>query len=229
LNCFGAASMFIFAVAGQTIFLEMNAEMKEPARFKSSLNLAYAVMGVMYYIVCAAVFGTCGQYAPADKITTLVKRGPVLRVVAILMLIHMIISYTITCTVWVRCVFVNSGFTGGVEKSLKGRLMWFGLSSVVLVLTAFVANAVPSFNLIASFITDVGICPLCFLLPCSMFLALNSRYPSDHPSKAGPAVVAGCWFILVLFTLQMCVGGVVDFIKIVTNPDSLKCNNLWDK
>jgi len=224
---FGAASMFIFAFAGQTIFLEMNAEMKEPLKFQRALNIAYAIMGAMYYAVSSAVFGACGAYSPSDKLTTLVPRGPVLRFVAIMMLIHMIISYTISCTVFVRSVFVNTGYTAGVEDSIKGRLMWFTLSSVVLVLTAFFANAVPSFNLIVALVTDLLICPLCFLLPCGMFLTMNRKFPADHPLKAGPLVQAACWFVLVLFSIQMVVGGGVDLVKIFTNPDALSCNPQW--
>merc|ERR1712070_854887 len=165
---FSAFSMLIFAFAGQTIFLEMNAEMKEPKHFTRSLNLGFAVMMTLYYAVCAGAYGHCGEHTPTDKITTLVERGPALRVVGLMMLVHMVISYNISSTVMMRSMFVNTGFTIGVEHSVKGRLAWFVASTSTLVGCALVANLIPDFVDICGLVVDIGICPLCFILPCSL-------------------------------------------------------------
>merc|ERR1719329_896926 len=181
----------------------------------------------MYYAVSASVLGVCGEHSPMDKLTTLVPRGPWLKVIGMLMLIHMIISYTISSTVLTRAIFVNTGYSIGVERSIVGRAAWFAASSIILVLTAVMANSIPDFNHLVALVTDIGICPLCFILPCALFLSMDAKRPAEHPEKAGLPLKAACYFTMGLFTAQMVLGGGVDIVAIINSKDSLACNSMW--
>merc|ERR1711937_780842 len=109
--------------------------MGEPKDFPRSLNLGYAIMLSLYFLVSGTTYAHCGKHTPGGKLTDLVvgTRGGWNHVVGLFMLIHMIISYNISSTVLTRTFFVNTGLTVGVESSMKGRFAWFLVSTGIMI------------------------------------------------------------------------------------------------
>merc|ERR1711862_539661 len=143
------------------------------------------------------------------------------------MLIHMIISYNISSTVLTRTVFVNTGLTIGVEPSVKGRFAWFLVSTGIMLCCALCANLIPDFGNMVDLISDTFICPLCFILPAGLYLSMDSHRPDDHAEKASIIFKAACWFVMLLFAVQMCLGGFYD-IKALGDPSSgPECGRLY--
>jgi len=225
-NLNGAWANFIFAFAGQTIFFEMNAEMKEPRHFPRSLWLAYSVMLGCYLFVCLTVYSACGSKVTKEELFLLIPKGHILRIIGMLMLVHMIVSYTISATVLTRTIFVRSGFTVGVEQSSRGRIVWFGGSLSLLICCAIFANLMPSFSALNALITDAFLCPNCFVLPIAIFLTMDGKRANDDPKKASmPLKVVSC-VVAAFFLFEMVEGGYFDVMNVMHNPKFFTCSPL---
>jgi len=214
---FGAFSQFTFAFAGQSIFLEMNAEMKEPRDFMKSVNLSYTIMILMYGTVCVAVYSACGDHSPLGKLTAIVPEGRSLRLVGIVMLIHMLISYTLSSTILTRHIFITTGWTKGIEESISGRLVWNVVALSIMAVSLVMAIEVPTFNNLTTLVNDIGICPLCFIFPCFMYYALGNTNTLMNVS---------CGLCIAFMVLQVICGSIQDTYDIITDASAGSCNQL---
>ena len=93
----------MFAYAGQSIYLELLSEMAEPKDFtKAQLASGPFLVGT-YTIVASAGFGYRGDRTPTYLLDVLPFAA--IRFVAnLFMFIHMLISYSITSTVFCRSI-----------------------------------------------------------------------------------------------------------------------------
>jgi len=89
-----AMSSFIFAYCGQCIMLEMQAEMKQLSEFPKSVNLSFGMLFTVYCLVPMVTFSKCGLKAPGELLTV-VSDGPIKFVVGLLMVVHLVVTYTI--------------------------------------------------------------------------------------------------------------------------------------
>eukprot|EP00941_MAST-03F_sp_MAST-3F-sp1_P006294 g6294.t1 len=96
-----ALSSFVFAMAGQKIYLEMMAEMRDPDDFPKALYAATPVMFMTYAIVCVLGYSLRGDASPL-YLMDVIPFGFGKTVANLLMLIHMMISYTLNQQVLCR-------------------------------------------------------------------------------------------------------------------------------
>jgi len=59
-----AACSFIFAYAGQSIMLEMQAEMKQPNDFPKAVGFSFSTLLVAYILVTVISYWQCGASTP---------------------------------------------------------------------------------------------------------------------------------------------------------------------
>ena len=166
---FNSLSGFAFAYAGQSIYLEMMAEMKRPTLFSKALLIGAPSILLLYSITAIAQYALTGQYARPFLIDS-VPDGPLKVVVSISLLIHMLISYNITNQVVTRALHLRFFPRTVNGSSMASRMHWFLLSGCLLVSSWIIANAVPFFDNLTGIIGALLLAPISFIIPCLFYL-----------------------------------------------------------
>ena len=92
---YGALGSFIFAYQGQSIFLEIMREMRQPDHFPRALLSANGLMMACYTIISAVAYGTHGA-SVAAFLPDALGEGWVRSVVGVLLAFHTAVSYLLT-------------------------------------------------------------------------------------------------------------------------------------
>lgn len=214
----GAFSGFFFAYSAQQVFLEMQAEMIEPAHFPRTLHVALLGMLTIYLGIALITYAKCHGHTP-DYLLNVVPEGPWMRVTGVLMLAHMLVSYTISQQVFTRGLFCVSGCMAGLERGVKGRVLWFLATTALAGSTTLIANSIPKFDHLVDLVGALLVVPLCFILPVIFFMACwyraSGRAFVGISSGCGLKMV--CWMVLVVATL-LWVLGTYSGVTLITKP-----------
>lgn len=171
LNMNAAICAFIFAYAGQSIMLEMQAEMRNAADFPKSVFGSFGTLFIVYIVVPAVAFSTCGSKTPGELMDVLVP-GPRRVVVGVLMVVHLIVTYTILQQVLTRatCMYF---VPRALEFNVGARVRWLAVSTSYMLLAYVVANSVPLFEDIVNVTGGALSTQAAFTIPGILFLALQ--------------------------------------------------------
>jgi len=218
MTCVGAFSGFFFAYSAQQLFLEMQAEMREPRHFPRTLHVALLGMLAVYLGITLITYTTCHADTP-DYLLNVVPQGPWLRVVGVLMLLHMLVSYTISQQVFTRGLFCVSGCMAGLEMGVKGRLLWFLATTALAGSTMVVANGIPKFDHLVDLIGALLVVPLCFILPVIFFVAhlYRGSERAFTGGNSGHVLQMVCWAVLIVAAFLWLVG-TYSVVKDIANP-----------
>jgi len=196
---FNALSGFVFAFSGQQIFLEIQAEMCQPKDFTKSLNVAFGLLSVAYALVAVGAYGRCGDHTPTYLLDVLPHGGST-RIAAVLMLIHIVVSYTISSQVLTRAILLICGGTAGLEPGIRGRGIWFCLTTSIAILAMVLSNAIPLFDDFVAIIGALLSSNLAFVFPTALFLV--------YGRKVGVGRIARCTcFVVMVLGAVFCVCG----------------------
>jgi amino acid permease len=171
-----ALSAFTFAFAGNTIYLEMMAEMKEPRDFAKSLNLALPCLLVVYMIVGLGAYAKCGDNTPSYLLDALEEGNIIKRIVSFLLFVHVVTSYIINQQVLCRGVHLFLAPSKAVVKDRRqtgfyaATLQWFVITTGAMAVALALALSIPTFEDIVSLIGAALATPLCFVFPAVCFL-----------------------------------------------------------
>ena len=181
----------IFAYAGQTIYPEMIAEMEHPQDFPKALCVSTPYLLSVYTIVGCTAYYYYGAAAP-DYLMDILSYNWTRTFGGVMMMIHMIISYTITQQVVTRAVhrLVWRETINALDRKdplfWKGTCHWFTISTLHLVAAYVVANSIPIFSQLNGLIGAVLSPFLSFVIPCVEINILrrvraeSSRRPPRH-------------------------------------------------
>ena len=176
-----ALSTLVFAFMGQSLYLEIMSEMKDPTReFPIAINAAMPFMLAIYGGVGGTVYYFKGDSPKHEEdlsylLNVLNGRGTAVIVVAnSLMLIHMLVCYTITQQVLSRSIHVAALPDTADAKGKKATLHWFFITSSVMFFAWFMANAIPFFSQLTGIIGAIAGAPIALILP-PMFYAVSLR------------------------------------------------------
>jgi len=161
---------FIFAYTGQSIMLEMQVEMKRPADFPKAVISSFSVLLIIYVLVCAVSYSKCGPKTPGELLTVLPKSG-ITSVAGVLMVLHLLVTYTILQQVLVRAICVYF-VPRAVLPGRKGHVQWFFVSATVICLSWVLANVIPYFSDIVNITGGLLSTQCAFTVPCTLYLAL---------------------------------------------------------
>mmetsp|Transcript_25384 Transcript_25384/g.84855 ORF Transcript_25384/g.84855 Transcript_25384/m.84855 type:complete len:325 (+) Transcript_25384:184-1158(+) len=191
---------FIFAFSGQSIMLEMQAEMRQPRDFPKAVQLSFSTLFTVYTLVVVLSYHTCGRGTPGELLQVVPPGGWSIAV-GVLMIIHMTVTYTILQQVLTRacCLFLVPGALG---QGPSARAKWFVVSTVLMALAYVVANSVPLFTDIVNLTGGLLSTQCAFTLPALLYLSLRFRLPNLAGNPLGPraqrACVAGAYVSLFL-------------------------------
>lgn len=212
---FGAFSSLLFAFAGQSIFLEMMAEMRDPSEFSKALHVAIPGLLVLYTGVGVAAYSACGDNTPSYLLDALPIGSTIKRVVGGLLFLHTLVSYIINQQVLTRGLHLMLDRTHAVilKRSdpgyLRSRAGWFAISTTSLCLAFILATGVSSFEAMVQIIGAAFATPLCFILPIACLLSAPKDFP-ELKRRTTETVLAG---ILLVFAIAQTVIGTVAAIR----------------
>ena len=167
-----ALSTLVFAFMGQSLYLEIMSEMKDPTReFPIAINVAMPFMLAMYAGVGGTVYYFKGDNPEKSEdlsylLNVLDGHGIGIIIAAnILMLIHMLVCYTITQQVLSRSIHVATLPETADATDYRASLHWFGITSAVMLFAWFMANAIPFFSQLTGIIGAIVGSPIALVLP----------------------------------------------------------------
>lgn len=185
-----AACAFIFAYSGQAIMLEMQAEMKAPKDFPKAVLSSFSSLLMVYILVAVAAFYVCGAATPGELLDVLPKT-PRQSAVGILMVIHLIVTYTILQQVLTRaiCLFF---WPMALADGLKSRAAWFIVSTGIMGFAYVVASSIPLFSDIVNITGGLLSTQVGLTFPALLYLALQRRCPELVLGGWRGSVASGC-------------------------------------
>jgi len=174
-NFYGSFSTFIFAWAGQKIYLEIMSEMKKPSDFPKSLYTSYPVIFILYACVVTVSYAYQGRETPGYILEMLNYSGTK-SFANLMMFLHMQISFTLNIQVSSRAIHrrYDRDLANCIDTSnprfWKAQSQWFVITSILMFCTYTLSNLIPFFD---DFVELVGsmLSPfLAFLFPCVFYL-----------------------------------------------------------
>lgn len=206
----GAISKFIFAFSGQQIYLEMQAEMKEPEKFTKSMNFAFPILGSVYLGLALVSVVCCGDHTPSYILDALGYDWT--RTVAnVLMCAHMIVSYTISQNVLSRAV-ARFAIPHALTPGASGHITWFMLSTFLMFIGYICANLIPLFDDFVGLMGSLLSTQMSFSIPPALYLGARHHYGNMVPEKFDKFMLPMsifCLAVAAFFTIT----GTIDAMK----------------
>lgn len=197
-----AVSAQFFALAGTASFFTIHAEMREPAKWRTSLFLGQSFICLNYIVVAAVVYGRVGQYIASPALGS---AGKVIEKVAYgVALPALFFSAVFQVHVSAKYLFVRLlRDTRHLQTGTKRHWITWTLSNLLVVAVGFVASqAIPIYNDLLGLIGALFGTSLCLVLPSLMYLF---DLALEQARAAEPALHASAirfkvhrWLLLVL-------------------------------
>lgn len=142
VEVYGSTASFIFAYQGQSVFLEIMREMKNPQEFPKAVSAATGVMMFTYLLIITLSYLAKGEDIPdfaPDAVTDPIFR----RVVGVLVAFNLFSSYLLTNVP--LALAIHEAVAPGTAREFsgwKGRVHWFMITGILLGFSFIVAKCV---------------------------------------------------------------------------------------
>eukprot|EP00927_Polykrikos_kofoidii_P018097 TRINITY_DN1831_c0_g1_i1.p1 TRINITY_DN1831_c0_g1~~TRINITY_DN1831_c0_g1_i1.p1 ORF type:complete len:474 (-),score=37.18 TRINITY_DN1831_c0_g1_i1:130-1551(-) len=220
-SSFVALSSFSLACAGQSVYLEMMSEMRDPDKFAWSLHAVIPGLILIYGLTGTATYGMCGDSTPQMMTDVVPDKTWMKGVVALLVFLHTVVSYTINQQVLARSLHaLISPDRARVQKRSEdgywtARLQWFAITiSQQLVALGFAMGA-NDFDRIVTLVSALFVGPLSFLLPIGCLLGVP-RNLLDSVFRRTKTEELIAWSLLALmtaYTVLTIITAIIPFTK----------------
>jgi hypothetical protein len=225
---FGSLTNIVYSYCGQWMYFELMDTMEVPREFPHAFCISGPVMVMSYLMVAIVGYLLTGG---GGSLIDHVDKGPVLSVVAAMLLVHVLIVYVIKSVVLAR--YLHGIFSpGDIHKGSKTSYLKHGcFGSAMLAFSYLVANAVPFFNELVGLIGGFLGGPINFLFPIALFLVARGRkatmrntVPENEPSncylawltfRTLPLWEKGLIIAISVFVVMTMVIGVTDEIQAI--------------
>uniref|UniRef100_A0A7S4DVL7 Amino acid transporter transmembrane domain-containing protein n=1 Tax=Lotharella globosa TaxID=91324 RepID=A0A7S4DVL7_9EUKA len=170
LDAYNPVSSFVFAYQGQSIFLEIMAEMKEPGKWPQSVYLSHTIMGTSYAITALVGYYFKGSDVPAF-LPDGIENGPGKIVVNLLVAYHVLVAYIINNVT--LCDMLKRRYFTGAETPLYKHV---SLGCALLLAAYLLTNIIPFFEDMVNIIGAMCGSPMMIgLPPLFYFFALRAK------------------------------------------------------
>lgn len=219
LSVAGSISKFIFAFSGQKIFLEMQAEMKEPELFVRSMHVALPILASVFMLIAVTSLLRCGDHTPGYILDALEYNWS--RTLAnVLMFAHLVVSYTISQQVLARAVALRA-LPRALGVGSASRATWFMLTTVQMVLGWTMANLVPLFGDFVSLMGSLLSTQMSFTFPTVLYLGARYRYGPMVPGALDQLMIGLSFVCLLVAAFFTAVGTISAVQHIITDAKSI--------
>lgn len=224
-----AVSLFAFAYSGQFLYIEMMAEMREPAKFPAVFGYTGPYQVGMYGAMAATSYAYLGAGVPGFLVAIL-PFGPLMRAVSALLLAHVVITYLVKVTVLARALHLALWPACVNENSAASRLQWLLCTFLIMLAAWVLANSIPIFEDLSGLLGATIAPPIVFNVPCLVFVAARHERRLDMRWWE----VGGVYFTHA-FGLMLLVFGtyanVSDIVAAAGTPVggamSCRCDGMW--
>jgi amino acid permease len=169
LRKFSALGSIGFAVGSQKLFLNIRHELVDRQRAPQSLALSLSSFGTFYVILVLLA----GPNPPAFLLDAIPVGTLSKRIAGLLLYAHIVVSYAINSQA--LCSSLDRAYWRLLEQSPTIR--WMMWTVLIAVLSYTVANAIPFFSDLVSFIGAITSVPLTLLLPAVFWRKRNGLAP----------------------------------------------------
>jgi len=172
-----ALSSFCFAYQGQSIYLELMSEMKEPRHFPRAINVAYGIMCFFYgFTVWVTYYGISSSSDIPGFLPDILPLNSFSRsVVGALVVLHIAVSYVIAgqpLHKWLHeTIFVSSSEPEEGAESKSRRTTWFYVTFGYLIFGWVLSNCIPFFADVQALIGSLFGAPIMFAWPVIFVVA----------------------------------------------------------
>ena len=179
MSAWNAFSSIIFAFQGQSCFLEMMGEQKEPRQFPKSLALSQTIMTGVYLFTPLVAYSYVGQNVENFSVSSMPKNA--LRIATgVLIIYHILVAYLVTGVplyTRIREFFSpKTLYAKGLKPALIHLAVTFGVISTGFV----IANLIPYFQDMQNIISCFCGAPIIFFFP-SYFYWKAAQRAGDWP------------------------------------------------
>jgi len=173
LTALGAATNVVYSYAGQWMYFEIMDTMEKPSQFPR----AFAVTGPIMVSIYLTVALTCHYFGIGrGDIVESMPRGPVMRLTATMLFMHVLIVYLIKSVVLQQFCHALFSPADANKRSVLAYTKHGSFGLAMLVFGFLVANAVPFFSQLLGLIGGFLGGPINFLFPIYMYLAAVGRH-----------------------------------------------------
>ncbi|KAL1520143.1 hypothetical protein AB1Y20_023615 [Prymnesium parvum] len=224
LDVYRNTGSFIFAYQGQSMFLEIIREMRQPRHFPRSVFFANMITMTVYTSTVVLAYASKGtqvnQFLP-----DMLDDSPVNNIARMLLFFHVLIAYLITGQPLHRSYHLIVSSSTANDPGRRGAWHWFLITSAQLIAGVLVANAVPFFEAVQGLLGSMTGAPIVFGWPAFFFL--RGSYLHGRKVAAGHWLVCGVYLcvFLPLFTVLGTINSMTDIVQqISTSGPPFSCN-----
>lgn len=210
-------SAFVFAYQGQSIYMELMAEMKNPNEFPKSCNVAYTIMAFMYCMTVTIAYGMEGEEVPGF-LPNILDDGAAKTCVGILVCLHIMVSYVIAgqpLHMYMHAVFFPKTMN---QITTRGKIDWFIITGGYIVFGFIIGNLIPFFADVQALIGALFGAPIIFGWPALFFFMLHRKKSDSWKQTIGSMGMfhfAICSLFLFVLMPLFCILGTVGAIKLI--------------
>ena len=169
LDLYGGFSKIIFAYQGQSLFCEIMREMRDARQFTLSVTSANSLMMVVYLLVNIVANIARGRDVPGFLPAAMSDSWPRSLVCAFVAYITGC-SYIITGQPLHRTILLSVAPQAARNGGFRCRVVWFFITSSMLLLSYLIANAIPFFADFQNLLGALTGAPIVFAWPALFFL-----------------------------------------------------------
>ncbi|PYH48964.1 amino acid transporter [Aspergillus saccharolyticus JOP 1030-1] len=189
---FLAVSNILFAYVGHASFFGFVSEMEHPREFPKSIAVLQVIDTSLYIVSAVVIYRYVGVDVASPALSS---AGPVMKKVAYgLALPTVLIAGIVNGHVAAKYVYVRlfRGTNHMHETTFLSRGSWVAIALVLWVLSWVIAESIPIFNDLLSFITALLGCWFAFGFPAIFWFVLNKGQWFSSPWKIFLSVINLC-------------------------------------
>mmetsp|Transcript_17351 Transcript_17351/g.28005 ORF Transcript_17351/g.28005 Transcript_17351/m.28005 type:complete len:486 (-) Transcript_17351:198-1655(-) len=217
---FNGISKVTFAYLGAYIYLEIMSEMQQPGDFPKAFIISAPFQYGMYIFVGSVGYLYNGEVTSdiiLKEVSPVTNPGT-FRAAAILLALHLVISYCIKGICLCRSIHAKISPETVNDFSRRGRIIWMALSLSILASSYIFSNAIPLFDKMSSLLGALFAPLLGYIFP-PIFLLFARRRAGVATSTMEYIVIGS---IVVFALILLFVGTVANVISFI---DAMKAQS----
>ncbi|GAA5887079.1 hypothetical protein JCM6882_009440 [Rhodosporidiobolus microsporus] len=211
LTGLSASTVIFISSSGHSANVPIIAEMRNPKEYKKPIALTMTILNVSYLVFGLVIYRYCGQYIASPSLGsagTLIKK-----ICYGIGLPGILMSTTINQHLACKYLFVrvlrNSEHLQ--RKTKTHWVTWFGICIGVGVAGFVIAEAIPFFGTLLSFVSAISFTPLAIIVPAILWL-FDFQRPYMRGSVAQKLFVLMHYLMILIGAFQV-VGGAYSAIQ----------------
>jgi vesicular inhibitory amino acid transporter len=174
LQVYGRTSSIVFAFQGQSIYYEIMREMKDSRDFGKAVTIANSMMGSVYLVTCLIV--TYFSYTFMHEVPEFLPNSISVHETLTRTVVGLLLSYHVT----ISYILNNQPLSNAIHAMVSpdslldydtyhGRMIWFCITTTLLIFSVLVANTIPYFSTFQSLVGSLMGAPLMFGWPAFFY------------------------------------------------------------